>query len=114
MQIDRLKGTGAACNAQMGPRLISRWARPDDGGRRLLERAAASLGLSARAFHRILRVARTIADLDGADSVAAAHVAEAISYRCLDRHVEERAVPPGPSAVPVLGADRAQRAPGGG
>jgi len=90
LQLDRLVGVGATCNAQMGPRLISRWARTDDAGRRLLERAAAALGLSARAFHRILRVARTIADLDGADGVQAVHVAEAISYRCLDRESEAR------------------------
>jgi magnesium chelatase family protein len=76
---------GIACNAQLGPRLLGRWARPDDAGRRLLERAAAALGLSARAYHRILRVARTIADLDGDEQVRGPHIAEAISYRMLDR-----------------------------
>ncbi len=85
IQTRRLEGTGIACNAGMGPREIDRWARPDTAGHRLLERAAAALGLSARAFHRILRVARTIADLDASEAVRAHHVAEAIAYRALDR-----------------------------
>jgi len=85
IQVRRFEGTGLACNAGMGSREIDRWARPDRAGHRLLERAAAALGLSARAFHRILRVARTIADLDGSEAVLAHHVAEAIAYRALDR-----------------------------
>ncbi|MCG6964023.1 MAG: YifB family Mg chelatase-like AAA ATPase [Acidobacteria bacterium] len=84
-QQQRMCAVGIACNAQLGPRLLGRWARPDDAGRRLLERAAAALGLSARAYHRILRVARTIADLDGDEQVRGPHIAEAISYRMLDR-----------------------------
>lgn len=87
LQARRLAGTGIACNAGMGPREIGRWARAETAGHRLLERAAASLGLSARAFHRILRVARTIADLDASEIVQAHHVAEAIAYRALDREV---------------------------
>ena len=85
VQAQRFDGTGLACNAAMGSREIDRWARPDRDGHRLLERAAAALGLSARAFHRILRVARTIADMDGAEEVQAQHVAEAVAYRALDR-----------------------------
>jgi magnesium chelatase family protein len=84
-QQERLGPSGLTCNAQMGPRLLSRWARPGDAGGRLLERAAASLGLSARAYHRILRVSRTIADLAGDEDIRAHHIAEAISYRMLDR-----------------------------
>jgi len=84
-QAARLAGGGCRCNADMGPEAIRRWARPDEDGRRLLEQASRTLGLSARAWHRILRVARSIADLADAESVAAAHVAEAIAYRSLDR-----------------------------
>jgi magnesium chelatase family protein len=64
---------------------VRRWCAPDGEGERLLELACAKLALSARAIHRILRVARTIADLEGADHLAARHVAEAIAYRTLDR-----------------------------
>jgi magnesium chelatase family protein len=74
-----------ALNARLPASQVDQHARPDDAGRALLARAAASLGLSARACHRVLRVARTIADLDASERVAAEHVAEAITYRRLDR-----------------------------
>ena len=85
LQTRRLGESGAVTNAEMGPAEIQRWATPDDAGRRLMERATATLGLSARAYHRCLRVARTVADLEGVEQVGAAHVAEAIAYRALDR-----------------------------
>lgn len=73
------------CNAQMGSRLLRQHAQPDAAGGQLLRAAMQRLGLSARAYDRILKVARTIADLEAAPSVQAAHVAEAIQYRSLDR-----------------------------
>ncbi len=57
----------------------------DEAGRRLLEQAIDRLGFSARAYHRVLKVARTIADLAAEEMIRPAHVAEAVQYRCLDR-----------------------------
>jgi len=76
---------GAHCNAQMRLRLLTRHAWPGQRGHALLRMAAERLGLSGRAYHRILRVARTIADLEGATDVGEKHVAEAVGYRVLDR-----------------------------
>ncbi len=73
------------CNAGMNPAQLERWVALDRAARNLLGRAMTHLGLSARAYHRILRVARTIADLDGHDSVQERHLSEAIHYRALDR-----------------------------
>ena len=69
------------CNADTDGALLATIAEPDAEGRALLSRAAERLGLSARAWHRTLRVARTLADLDGAESVRRLHIAEALSYR---------------------------------
>jgi len=81
----RLASRGLGCNAEMGNRELRDFARPEPAGMALLERAMARLGLSARAFTRVCKVARTIADLDGAATIAAAHVAQAVQYRSLDR-----------------------------
>ncbi len=75
----------ASVNAELRPRELERVARPDDRGAALLATAVERLGLSARAYDKVLRVARTIADLDGSEAVHAAHVAEAIQARLLDR-----------------------------
>jgi magnesium chelatase family protein len=83
--LQRFGPGGPLANGDMGSEAIREWASPDDDGRRLLEHASRALGLSARAWHRILRVARTIADLAADDRVRAPHVAEAIAYRSLDR-----------------------------
>ena len=72
-------------NARLSTREIDRHCAPDAKGASLLKQAISRLGLSARGYHRILKVARTIADLVGADSIMSAHVAEAIQYRRLDR-----------------------------
>lgn len=72
---------GVRTNAQADGELLDHIARPDDAGRQLLLEAADRLGLSARGYHRVLRVARTLADMAGADGVARMHVAEAVSFR---------------------------------
>ena len=76
---------GVHCNGQMGPGEIRRFCVASREVARLLQQALDRLGLSARAYHRILKVARTIADLDTAHEIEKAHVAEAIQYRNLDR-----------------------------
>ena len=76
---------GIYCNAQMSSKLLSIYARPDDKGLSLLRNAMEHLNLSARAYDRILKVARTVADLEGAELIQPSHLAEAISYRNLDR-----------------------------
>ncbi len=72
-------------NARLGSREIDEHCARDDKGETLIKQAIARLGLSARAYHRILRVARTISDLDAAETVMSGHVAEALQYRRLDR-----------------------------
>jgi magnesium chelatase family protein len=68
-------------NAVLGQAALEHVASPDEAGRDLLAKAAVSLGLSARGYHRTLRVARTIADLDGAQGLRRVHIAEALSFR---------------------------------
>lgn len=76
---------GVYCNAQMTSRMLKKYAVPDAAGSELLKNAMQRLNLSARAYDRILKVSRTIADLDEAENIQAAHLAEAINYRNLDR-----------------------------
>lgn len=85
VQLERFKGTKVHCNAQMGSRHIRKYCEPDGAGHRLLEAVTDKLGLSARAYTRILKVARTIADLGGSEHISEQHLAEAIQYRSLDR-----------------------------
>ena len=73
------------CNAQMTEKMLHRYAEPDTQGLEMLRMAMERLKLSARAYSRILKVARTIADLAGSEKVETAHIAEAIGYRNLDR-----------------------------
>lgn len=76
---------GIHSNAHMTPREVRRYCRPGEAAEVLLRQAIAKLGLSARAYSRVLKVARTIADLAGDAEVEAGHVSEAIQYRVLDR-----------------------------
>lgn len=76
---------GVYCNAQMSSRLIKKYCQLDSKGQTLLSKAMAKYGLSARAYDRILKLSRTIADLDGCENISSAHVAEAINYRNLDK-----------------------------
>jgi magnesium chelatase family protein len=81
LQIERFKGTAFRCYADLSGGALDELAAPDGEGRALLTRVADRFGLSARGYHRVLRVARTIADLDGSQEVRKSHVAEAVSYR---------------------------------
>ena len=76
---------GIYCNAQMEAGLLHLYAQPNEAGLKLLQTAMTRLNLSARAYGRILKVARTIADLDNSEHITSIHLAEAISYRNLDR-----------------------------
>jgi len=81
----RFAGMAVPHNAAMGVREIRRFCTLDSAGERLLEQAMRHYGLSARAHDRIRKVARTIADLAGAETIAPEHLSEAIQYRTLDR-----------------------------
>jgi magnesium chelatase family protein len=88
VQIDRFgPQTTTPTNSAMGPEQLRRFCAVDAAGRGLLDTAFERLGLSARALDRVLKVARTIADLAGSDAVRSSHLAEAIQYRSLDRRV---------------------------
>ncbi|MBQ7714082.1 MAG: ATP-binding protein, partial [Oscillospiraceae bacterium] len=84
LQKRRFVGTDVLCNAQMEPAMVGRYCKLDAAGEALLKSAFERLGLTARSHDRLLRVARTIADLDGAADIDAAHLAEAIQYRNTD------------------------------
>ncbi len=81
----RFSGTELNCNAQMTSSHIRKWCELDSAGDKILKSAFESMGMSARGYDRILRVARTIADLDGCESITARHIAEAVQLRSLDR-----------------------------
>ena len=87
-EIQKLRYTGMRgvhANAHLKPRGITKFCALDEAGKRILQRAIDSFGFSARAYHRILKVSRTIADLEGAEHIEARHISEAVQYRTLDR-----------------------------
>ncbi len=85
MQQDRFRSDGIYANAQMKPKHIRKYCAIGDDCQSLMEKAMNRLGLSARAYNRVLKVARTIADLEGSREIGSHHVSEAIQYRSLDR-----------------------------
>ena len=85
IQRKRFKGTGITCNANMTPKMTKDFCVLSDDANELLKISFERLGLSARAYDKILRIARTIADLDGSENIEINHIAEALQYRSLDR-----------------------------
>ena len=85
VQLERFRGTGIFTNAEMGSRELERYCGLDGEGTELLESIIDRMGLSARAYTRIIKIARTVADLAGEGEIQAQHIAEAASYRFLDR-----------------------------
>ena len=85
IQNERFKGTDISCNAKMTPRATRQYCVLSEDADAMLAASFDSMGLSARAYDKILRIARTIADLDGSELIELSHIAEAIQYRSLDR-----------------------------
>jgi len=85
IQLKRYSGSGIYCNSAMNQSMLKKYCKLDKAGEEILKIAFERFSMSARSYTRILKVARTIADLDGAENISAAHITEAISFRCLDR-----------------------------
>lgn len=85
IQIERYRGEGIYSNAELNNRLIEKYCQVDEEGKRLLKSAFENLNLSARAYNKVLKISRTIADLDKSENIKSSHIAEAIQYRTLDR-----------------------------
>ena len=85
IQYKRFEGKNIYCNAQMGPKEIKKYCTLEDEAKAMLYTAIEKLGFSARAYDRILKVARTVADLNSSCEISAKHIAEAIRYRNLDK-----------------------------
>ena len=81
VQRARFQERGFLCNSEMGPAEVWKYCQLEEGARGLLQTATQRLNLSARAFHRILKVSRTIADLEESEGINVAHLAEALQYR---------------------------------
>lgn len=87
IQKERFAGSAIFCNSQMGKTELRKYCQLDTAGHQLLENVIDKLGMSARASDRIIKLARTIADLDHSDKIRSTHLSEAIQYRTLDRHI---------------------------
>ena len=85
IQAERYRGTPIRVNAMLSGEMLKSWCGLGRGGQELMQTAFSVLGLSARAYHRIIKVARTIADLDGEEEIMERHLREAIGYRTVDR-----------------------------
>ncbi len=90
IQLERYKNIKIYSNAELTPRLIEKYCKISEKSKKILEAAFERLGLSARAHGRILKVARTIADLDSSKDITEVHLAEAIQYRSLDRKYNDK------------------------
>ena len=86
LQSDRYKGLGIERNSQLTPSLIKRFCTLAPEASDIIRGAFESLSLSARSYHRILKVSRTIADIEGAEIIGPEHILEALSYRCPERY----------------------------
>ena len=84
-QAERYKGTDIACNARLTPDMLKRYCVLSPEANQLLQAAFDRMGLSARAYDRIMKVSRTLADLDGSETISGSHVAQAIQFRSLDK-----------------------------
>ena len=85
IQIRRFKGTGITCNARITPDILHEVCRMSDDANDILKSVFERLGLSARAYDKILKVSRTVADMDGSEIIERRHVSRAVRYRTLDR-----------------------------
>ena len=84
IQNDRYRGTGISCNARLTPALMNKYCHLTDDADRILKAAFEVMGMSARSYDRILKIARTVADLDRSDNIGSAHISQAIQFRSLD------------------------------
>ena len=85
MQNERYAGTGVTCNARLTPSMLKKYCVTDSDAQMYLQLSFERLGMSARAYDRILKVARTVADLDGSEIIKKEHIFAAISFRTLDK-----------------------------
>jgi magnesium chelatase family protein len=90
IQLNRYKKYNIYCNSQLTAGMIKKYCKLDEDGKKILRGAFEKLGLSARAYNKVLKIARTIADIDGREDICSSHIAEAVQYRSMDRKYWER------------------------